>query len=256
MSSPTDTATTPLARLIESSNPSIVGTKHRKSSAVNKLQSTDSIMLDASSGSLSNGSQVYDMFVQQKGLAPANISYTGTLMDSKRFQVPLLISQINEPPFTSGVTSFISASGKTFDTKIFNVSPETSLFGDLSIFKGTWRVEVTQFPNHSLLNEYWKGKDKVTMLVIWKGNLLDLDLVNGFTFCGFEENDNGQLCPYQITLKAAFFRDIDKEYQQQPCNPAVPITQLQVAAPSQHQVRNFNQTRGGDARPPSLPTTN
>ncbi|MBW0493348.1 hypothetical protein O181_033063 [Austropuccinia psidii MF-1] len=82
------------------------------------------------------------------------------------------------------------------------------------------------------------------MLVRWKGKLFDLDLVNGCTFCGFEEHDNGQLCPYQITLKAACFRDIDKEYQRPRCNPAVPITQLQVAATP--KIKSGTSTKPGE----------
>ncbi|MBW0464658.1 hypothetical protein O181_004373 [Austropuccinia psidii MF-1] len=61
-------APTPLASLIDSSNPSVVATKPRKSSGVNCLQNNNSAMLDASSGNLSDSSQAFDVFFQQKPL--------------------------------------------------------------------------------------------------------------------------------------------------------------------------------------------
>ncbi|MBW0474302.1 hypothetical protein O181_014017 [Austropuccinia psidii MF-1] len=387
MSAPVDTATTPLARLVESSNPSVIGTKRRKSSTINRLQNTDSVMLDASAGDLSDGSQTSDVFVQQKAPVPAKVSFITSFNSLKKISspfvciraeafwnknltdllgpaknkliiilvravgpnvrdraradesliwallklevrpseiqaqpeyvkypnewlihipaidtskmpnynnalrgifcdpqapnnlgfiwsltvgrdlknnwtgkvhpliftcyIPALLASacINKPPFTSGVTSFISGSGKTFDAEIGNVSPKTSLFGELSVFTGVWRVEVTRFPDHSLLDEYWKGKDKITMPVIWKGERFDLDLVSGCSFCRFEEHDDGQLCPYEITLKAARLRDIDKEFQHQ-------LRTQVVTVPSRRQARNFNCARGEDTRPPSLPRPN
>ncbi|MBW0482499.1 hypothetical protein O181_022214 [Austropuccinia psidii MF-1] len=94
------------------------------------------------------------------------------------------------------------------------------------------------------------------MPMIWKGEWFDLDLGIGCNLCGFEENDNGQLCPYKITLKAAGLLDIDKEFQHQHHNQAVPILQPQATVPSRLQVRNFNRNRGGDTRPPNPPRTN